>query len=208
MLLLAVGMLRASASSAAPSPREQKLLDLGSGLGSERLEILTWPARAELHRLKVAPFEKDRQAIGAFRGREVLATRTLPGREMRLLADAFLDVGSYASLGIRKPVRPGPVGYGAARLCGGFRPIVGLHLTDVEDRSLDILLCFSCDEMAFAAVETDQAPRTDAERHFWISSSGAVRLLGILARLLPEDESLRWLLQDGRRRQTRSRRPE
>jgi hypothetical protein len=197
-LLFVACVVEVQTADAAPSEREQQLLHLGSSLGAERLEILTWPDGGEIARLKVVPFDKDPAIKGRFRGYDTLASKSLSATQTAEIAAALLDLEVYDGLAIRRPEPPKPYGVGAGKMCGGFRPIVGLRLEDAEGRSLDVLLCFSCSEIAFTAVTKD-APGdlpTEPARHFSISPRGCARLLTYLAEAFPGDVVLRSLRDD------------
>ena len=188
---------------AAPSEREQRLLQLGSAMGSQRLEILAWPQAGEAFRVRPTPadpFDRERPVKSRFRDLDVLDTKRLTETQVKGLAGALLDTEVYDGLGIRRPVPPSGVGRGAGKMCGGFRPIVGIQFRDAEDRRLDVLLCFSCNEVAFASVKSSGGSITDETRHLWISPRGAVRLIRDLAELFPDDKLIGWLKKD---RQTR-----
>jgi hypothetical protein len=189
----------ASWASAAPSERDQRLLTLGSSLGPERLEILTWPEGGEVSRLRpqpADPSDRDRTVIGKFREHEVLEGRRLTDVQVKLLANALLDTEVFEGLGIRRPVRPGRFRTGAGKMCGGFRPIIGLRFKDAEDRALEVLLCFSCSEMAFGSVGAKSGTPSDRLSHFGISPRGSARLLRYLSEIFPDDKVIGWLRND------------
>lgn len=189
----------------APSERDQRLLDLGSSLGSERLEILTWPQGGEVSRLRAKPADpsdRDRTAIAKFREHDVLEGKPLTDLQVKNLANALLDTEVFEGLGIRRPVRPSRYGTGAGKMCGGFRPIIGLKFKDVENRTLEVLLCFSCSEMAFGSVAAKSGTPSDRLSHFGISPRGSARLLRYLSEVFPDDKVIKWLRNDREKKVT------
>jgi hypothetical protein len=200
-----LALLVSASAAGVPSEGDQRLLALGSALGSERLQVLVWPDSGEVSRLKVKflPSDQERPTTGRLGEYEILEAKPLDEAHLKLFANSLLDTEVYSSLGIRRPVRPGPYDRGAGTLCGGFQPIVGVRLKDLEDRVLDVLLCFSCHEIAFAVVER-KGHTTPPERapHFSISYRGAARLLRYLVEVFPDDKTLRWLRDDRERHLT------
>src|SRR5262245_15542575 len=203
--VLGVLAFGASPGSAAPSEQEQRLLHLGSALGAQRLEILAWPQGGDAFRLRPTPADppdRARPAKGRFREYDVLDAKRLTEAQVALLAGTLLDTEVFESLAIRKPARPGGGGRGAGKMCGGLRPIIGIQFKDVEDRQLDVLLCFACNEVAFASVKSSTGPNTGDARRFSISHRGAARLIRHLAEIFPDDKLIEWLRTDREKRPT------
>ena len=182
-----------------PPERDQKLLTLGAALGTKPLEILTWAQAGDLARLRL-PWEKARTPIGKFGDYDVLETRPLKETELKVLSDALLDTDVFTSLAIRRPVVPGPIAWGAGCMCGGFQPMIGLRLRDVEGRELEVLLCFTCGQMSVALVRDRKGPVTESAHRLGLSVAGCAKLLRHFSAMLPDDRAVRWLRDDRERR--------
>jgi hypothetical protein len=148
----------------APRPDDPPSLRLARFLGTDRLAVLANATRAESFR--VEPIQPAAPPAEAFRGYPV--QRQGPDLTAAQL-DAFrrlaLDVDHYR--------------FEVAKACE-FMPGVGLRL-HAGDRTLDVLLCFSCDEWEFWLGDQRVIEDFDPAR---------AALLRLVQALFPDDAAL------------------
>jgi hypothetical protein len=94
-----------------------------------------------------------------------------------------------------------PPGSGFLKLCGRFQPGVALRFEDKLSRRVDILLCFTCDDLGIKMpVWIDQATEPTDTLVTADMADGSQRLLGLVVEALPEASEFRelWTARDRR----------
>jgi hypothetical protein len=161
-LLVAVALAAAVPAVQAAIPESQRrMLALGAMLGDDRTEVIAWATSGSVSLLRVDGVKDERKPQGWIGDYDVLERRSLTIAQIDQLRRLLLDPGTYSGTDIRRPERPTGYGQGSGKLCGGFRPAVAITLTDDEARTLDVLVCFACDEIRLVPVITE-ADRTNS----------------------------------------------
>jgi hypothetical protein len=167
------------------------------------MEVIAWATAGEIMRLHALGSHNGRPAKGRIGGYEILETRPLSKAQLADIGTLLLDPDVYHSVDIRRPIRPDGIGRGAGKLCGGFRPAIGLRLRDDEGRSADVFICFTCDEVEFSDVVGD-SKRADSlarppaplgemprgSRRMGFSKRGSLQTLRIVLATFSQDEEL------------------
>lgn len=148
-------------------PGDPPSLRLAQFLGTDRLAVLGGATRAESWR--IAPMQPATPPADGFRGYPVIGQGpALTAAQLDEFRRVALDAASYD--------------FARAKGCE-FQPGVALRL-HAGDRSLDVLLCFSCDEWEFWLGDARVIEDFDPVRPALVTLARA---------LFPDDEVLRGL---------------
>jgi hypothetical protein len=178
------------------SARDARVLDLGAGLGRDRLKAIAWAERGEIVRLRVPLFEESKPAVGTYFDMPVLSRAQMAPKVLLGFQGALLDESTYERLGLGKPIP----GRGAGKLCGGFQPTVGLRFALTDGRTLDVLVSFTCYDLQFRKLTEDplhspKPPLQGATDKYGLTRRGIIRLLKLSSEALPADQGLKKQLE-------------
>lgn len=106
--------------------------------GPENVQRLGAPAKVELFRVRPHEEHEPAPKLGVIGGYAVTAARgAVPPARVAPLVALLLARSTYGS-------------FQGGKLCGGLHPGLAVRFTDAKG-STDVLLCFSCDDLAWVS---------------------------------------------------------